>query len=69
MRDVSGVADAGVADPGAGLLCAARGRRPKHVVVGGRFVVRGYALVDVDGQDPGDVAFDWMVSEGFVRAP
>jgi len=47
VRDGSGVADAGVADPGAGLLCAARGRRPKHVVVGGHFVVRGYALVDV----------------------
>ncbi|GAA4850698.1 glycine betaine ABC transporter substrate-binding protein [Luteimicrobium xylanilyticum] len=25
--------------------------------------------VDVDGEDPGDVAFDWMVSEGFVTAP
>ena len=24
------------------------------------------AKVDVDGQDPADVAYDWMVSEGFV---
>lgn len=46
--DVSGVADAGVADPLAGLLWASPGRRPKHVVVAGRVVVRDYALVDVD---------------------
>jgi cytosine/adenosine deaminase-related metal-dependent hydrolase len=46
--DVSGVADAGVADPVAGLLWAAPGRRPKHVVVGGRVVVRDYELVDHD---------------------
>jgi len=43
--DVSGVADAGVADPVAGLLWAVPGRRPKHVVVGGRVVVRDYELV------------------------
>jgi cytosine/adenosine deaminase-related metal-dependent hydrolase len=49
--DVSGVADAGVADPVAGLLWANPGRRPKHVVVAGRVVVRDYALVDVDGRD------------------
>ncbi|WP_084361497.1 amidohydrolase family protein [Herbiconiux solani] len=46
--DVSGVADAGVADPVAGLLWASPGRRPKHVVVGGRVVVRDYRLVDHD---------------------
>ena len=46
--DVSGVADAGVADPVAGLLWASPGRRPRHVVVGGRVVVRDYALVDTD---------------------
>ncbi|WP_307220184.1 amidohydrolase family protein [Microbacterium sp. SORGH_AS_0888] len=46
--DVSGVADAGVADPVAGLLWAAPGRRPRHVVVGGRVVVRDYRLVGVD---------------------
>ena len=33
--DVTGVADAGVADPLAGLLWASPGRRPRHVVVGG----------------------------------
>jgi 8-oxoguanine deaminase len=46
--DVSAVADAGVADPIAGLLWASPGRRPKHVVVGGRVVVRDYALVNAD---------------------
>lgn len=49
--DVSGVADAGVADPIAGLLWANPGRRPKHVVVAGRVVVRDYALVNADQRD------------------
>jgi len=49
--DVSGVADAGVADPVAGLLWASPGRRPKHVVVGGRVVVRDYALVAADERE------------------
>lgn len=43
--DVTGVADAGVADPLGGLLWAAPGRRPRHVVVGGRVVVRDGELV------------------------
>jgi cytosine/adenosine deaminase-related metal-dependent hydrolase len=46
--DVSGVADAGVADPIAGLLWASPGRRPRHVVVNGRVVVRDYELVTAD---------------------
>jgi 8-oxoguanine deaminase len=46
--DVSGVADAGVADPVAGLLWASPGRRPRHVVVGGRVVVRDYVLLTAD---------------------
>lgn len=46
--DVSGVADAGVADPVAGLLWAAPGRRPRHVVVAGRVVVRDGVLVTAD---------------------
>jgi cytosine/adenosine deaminase-related metal-dependent hydrolase len=46
--DVSGVADAGISDPVTGLLWAAPGRRPRHVVVGGRVVVRDYQLVHVD---------------------
>ncbi|WP_165069368.1 amidohydrolase family protein [Marisediminicola senii] len=46
--DVSGVADAGVADPIAGLLWASPGRRPRHVVVGGRVVVRDGQLVTGD---------------------
>ncbi|WP_051172754.1 amidohydrolase family protein [Microbacterium indicum] len=46
--DVSGVADGGTADPVAGLLWLSPGRRPRHVVVGGRIVVRDYALVDAD---------------------
>ncbi|MGN8048812.1 amidohydrolase family protein [Curtobacterium sp. 22159] len=49
--DVSGVADAGVDDPVAGLLWASPGRRPRHVVVGGRVVVRDGALVGVDERE------------------
>lgn len=49
--DVSGVADAGVADPVAGLLWASPGRRPRHVVVAGQVVVRDYELVNADEQD------------------
>ena len=48
LWDVSGVADAGVADPVAGLLWANPGRRPKHVLVAGRPVVVDYQLVNVD---------------------
>ncbi|GGF38395.1 amidohydrolase family protein [Subtercola lobariae] len=51
--DVSGVADAAVADPVAGLLWANPGRRPKHVIVAGRIVVRDYHLVTTGG-DPLD---------------
>ncbi len=43
--DVTGVADAGVADPVAGLVWADPGRRPRHVVVAGRVVVRDHCLV------------------------
>lgn len=46
--DVSGVADAGVDDVVAGLLWASPGRRPRHVVVGGRVVVRDGRLVAAD---------------------
>ena len=46
--DVSGVADAGVDDPVAGLLWASPGRRPRHVVVAGRVVVRDYVLQTAD---------------------
>jgi cytosine/adenosine deaminase-related metal-dependent hydrolase len=46
--DVAGVADAGVADPIAGLLWANPGRRPRHVIVAGRVVVRDYELVNAD---------------------
>ncbi|WP_231750330.1 MULTISPECIES: amidohydrolase family protein [unclassified Dietzia] len=46
--DVSGVADAGVADPVRGLLWAAPGRRPRHVVVGGVVVVRDFRPVGFD---------------------
>lgn len=49
--DVTGVADAGVVDPIAGLVWAAPGRRPRHVVVDGRVVVRDGALVDVDERE------------------
>jgi 8-oxoguanine deaminase len=46
--DVTGVGDAGVADPLAGLVWAAPGRRPRHVVVAGRVVVRDGRLVSGD---------------------
>jgi cytosine/adenosine deaminase-related metal-dependent hydrolase len=49
--DVSGVADAGVVDPLAGLLWAAPGRRPRHVVVAGRVVVRDGHLVNAGEHD------------------
>ncbi|MGZ4453589.1 MAG: amidohydrolase family protein, partial [Nocardioides sp.] len=46
--DVGGVADAGIADPVAGLLWGSPGRRPRHVIVGGRVVVRDYRLTTAD---------------------
>jgi len=49
--DVTGVADAGVHDPLAGLVWASPGRRPRHVVVAGRVVVQDYALVTADERD------------------
>jgi 8-oxoguanine deaminase len=49
--DVSGVADAGVDDPVAGLRWASPGRRPRHVVVGGRVVVRDGQLVGADERE------------------
>ena len=49
--DVSGVADAGVHDPGAGLLWASPGRRPRHVVVAGRVVVRDGVLTTADERE------------------
>ena len=49
--DVTGVADVGVADPVAGLLWAAPGRRPRHVVVGGRVVVRDGVLQTIPEAD------------------
>ncbi|MEN0015855.1 MAG: amidohydrolase family protein, partial [Solirubrobacteraceae bacterium] len=45
LFDLGGVADAGVADPVAGLLWAAPGRRPRDVVVAGRLVVESGELV------------------------
>jgi 8-oxoguanine deaminase len=52
--DVTGVADAGVADPLAGLLWASPGRRPTHVVVGGEVVVRDGVLVRADERSIAD---------------
>jgi 8-oxoguanine deaminase len=46
--DISGAADAGVADPLAGIVWASPGRRPRHVVVAGRVVVRDGRLVTAD---------------------
>lgn len=52
--DVSGVDDAGVADPVAGLLWASPGRRPRDVFVAGAAVVRDGALVTADSAHIGD---------------
>jgi cytosine/adenosine deaminase-related metal-dependent hydrolase len=49
--DVGDVFDAGVADPVAGLVWAAPGRRPRHVVVAGEVVVRDGVLVRADPRD------------------
>ncbi|WP_210508490.1 amidohydrolase family protein [Naasia sp. SYSU D00057] len=46
--DVTGAADAGVADPVAGLLWASPGRRPRHVLVAGRPVVEDGRLTSAD---------------------
>ena len=46
--DTSGVHDAGVADPVAGLLWASPGRRPRDVYVGGKAVVKDGKLVNAD---------------------
>ncbi|MGO9961818.1 MAG: amidohydrolase family protein [Acidimicrobiales bacterium] len=46
--DLTGVADAGVSDRLAGLLWASPGRRPRHVVVAGRVVVRDYVVTSGD---------------------
>lgn len=48
VYDLGGVADAGVADPLAGLVWASPGRRPRDVAVAGRLVVRDGALVHAD---------------------
>ncbi|ROS59285.1 cytosine/adenosine deaminase-related metal-dependent hydrolase [Frigoribacterium sp. PhB160] len=51
LWDVSGVADAGVADPVAGLLWASPGRRPREVWVAGRPAVREGRLLGADERD------------------
>jgi cytosine/adenosine deaminase-related metal-dependent hydrolase len=48
IYDLGGAADAGVADPVAGLLWASPGRRPRDVAVAGRVVVRDGALTTAD---------------------
>jgi 8-oxoguanine deaminase len=62
--DVSGVADAGISDPVAGLLWGSPGRRPRHVVVAGRVLVRDYQLVDVD-----ETELVARLSERLMRRP
>ncbi|HTW99021.1 MAG TPA: amidohydrolase family protein [Acidimicrobiales bacterium] len=66
--DVSGAADAGVADPLAGLLWASPGRRPRHVVVAGRVVVRDGRLA---GADEAELArrLDAMLAQRAARPP
>lgn len=52
--DVSGVDDAGVADPVAGLLWASPGRKPRDVMVAGSPVVRDGELLTADAHAVGD---------------
>lgn len=48
--DISDVYDAGMADPLAGLLWSNPGRKPRHVVVNGKVVVRDGELVATDSR-------------------
>lgn len=48
--DISDVYDAGIADPLAGLLWGNPGRKPRHVVVNGKVVVRDGELVATDSR-------------------
>ena len=48
--DISDIYDAGVADPLAGLLWGNPGRKPRHVVVNGKVVVRDGELVAIDSR-------------------
>ncbi|WP_420098441.1 amidohydrolase family protein [Corynebacterium sp.] len=49
--DMGDVADAGVHDHAAGLLWASPGRRPRDVMVAGRWVVRDGVLLTADSRD------------------
>ncbi len=51
IYDLGGVADAGVADPVAGLLWASPGRRPRDVIVGGEPAVLDGELIAVDERE------------------
>lgn len=51
VYDLGGVADAGVADPLAGLVWAAPGRRPRDVAVAGTPVVRDGVLLGADERE------------------
>lgn len=48
--DISGLDDAGVADPLAGLLWTSPGRKPRHVVVAGQILVKDWKLVNADAR-------------------
>ena len=67
--DVSGVADAGVADPVAGLLWASPGRRARHVVVAGRVVVRDFVLQTADERRGGRPPPPWSPGTPSARCP
>ncbi len=51
LWDVTGGADAGVADHGEGLIGASPGRRPRTVIVAGRVVVDNGGLVYADAAE------------------
>ncbi|WP_454112480.1 amidohydrolase family protein [Microbacterium aurum] len=64
LWDMSGVADAGVADPVAGLLWASPGRRPRDVYVAGREVVRGGTLVTTEARAVGTRLRNLLAARG-----
>lgn len=68
IYDTSGVADAGVADPVAGLLWASPGRRPRHVVVAGEPVVRDGVLLRRDESDVADDLRGLLAARGTEAA-
>ncbi len=67
--DVTGVADAGIADPVAGLLWASPGRRPRDVFVAGRRVVADGRLTTLDQTEVAGRMTRLLTDRGFRPKP